>query len=1521
MYRYEILDIPFVWRRLPVMALLAISFLILISGRAVAQTTNSTATLSWSAPGDNGLIGSAVRYDLRYTTSSLSEANWSTAAIVTSLPAPKSPGGRDTVVVTGLTPGTTYYFGLKTGDKFSNWSELSNVISRTTTGGSVDSLVSLFLDSLRCDFSGESDSLRIRYRTGSMAGPDSVILAMTTDGTLPTAASTDRIARAYATLRTDTLRIVRTVVESDTVIIGGWVQLGASLSIPKYDTVILVQPPPSPVVSLVIDSLRSDFSSENDSLRVRYVTGAELFPDSVIMALTTNGSLPTATSADRWARAYSASRTDTSRIVRTIIESDTAIVGIWVKDAGQLSAPRYDTVVLIQPTTAPVASLFIDSLRCDFSGESDSLRIRYQTGAQTFPDSVILAITTDGTLPTTTSPDRSARVYAASRTDTSRIVRTIVESDTIIVAAWVKDAGVLSTPRYDTVILNQPTTAPVLSLFIDSLRCDFSGENDSLRIRYQSGTQTFPDSVILAITTNGALPTASSADRIARPYVALRIDTLRIVRTIVESDTLIVGAWVKDAGVLSTPRYDTLIVIQPSLAPLATLSIDSIRYDFSGESDSIRFRYQTSAQTWPESVVVAISLDGSLPAPTSADRWARPYSPGATGSFFAVKSIVEPASVIVGAWVRSAGLYSAPLFDTIAFGQPLPHPLMALFVDSIHCDYDGESDSIRIRYQTDSQTANDSVVIAVTYDGSMPNQTSAERASRAFGSLQTDSLMWLRTLTEPATVIVGGWVRVGGNWSYGLFDTLVLHQPPPDPLATLVIDSLHSDFSGESDSVRIRFTSGTQEWPDSVIVAISVDGSLPAVNGADRRALLFTPATGDTLHLVCQALETDTVIAAGWVRDGNSWSTPTFDTVILSQPQPAPLAWVSIDSVNYDYSGESDSLRLVYQTGTQNWPDSVILALSVGTGLPTLNSTSRWARPYTGAQVSSLFVSDLIDEPTIVVVGGWVRSGNQVSTPVYDTISLEPPLTFSGVAASNIGQNSATIVWSTNLIATSQVLYGVDVLYGQSTARDANRVHSHVVDLYGLSAGTTYHFQVSSDPGNGPVRSADFSFTTSFSTGTQLVITNDDTTGVTDSSATIVWATSPEGSSQVQYGATVDYTRTTPMNQSLTTQHTVLLDGLSPRTLYHYRVVSTDASGNRVAGVDRTFKTPRSRQTNISRHKGVRAAGSSPGYLPEVVNDSVIDPYGDLMTTWRSSEEHNQPQWVEVELGNDAIVTKVIVYWAYDALDQTWMTPQQYSIQKWNGADYQEIAGLTGAPVEQATVTGFPDSVRTSKIRIYQPRGMGPIHHTSTLWITELEVYGAPGSVDTLILNVESPGQFIVTQPVLQIENLLTLAPGTLLAGSPESPQENLYFFEIAADSAMSIPVVISAGIPQEVGTSTRWKVPEPLETNTRYFWRASANHSVYTTVQSFFIVSETHPYPNPYRPDQGDRLTFTGLHAGSNLIILSISGELIKRWTGNTGAEITWDGLNEAGLPVASGTYLWYEENSKTKGKLIVIR
>ena len=107
-----------------------------VSNLAVSSAGLIRATLTWAATGDDGSSGTARTYDVRYSTSPITdEATWAAATHASAEPRPLPAGAGESFRVNGLAEGTTYYFAMKVRDGVGNESGLSNVATATTATG------------------------------------------------------------------------------------------------------------------------------------------------------------------------------------------------------------------------------------------------------------------------------------------------------------------------------------------------------------------------------------------------------------------------------------------------------------------------------------------------------------------------------------------------------------------------------------------------------------------------------------------------------------------------------------------------------------------------------------------------------------------------------------------------------------------------------------------------------------------------------------------------------------------------------------------------------------------------------------------------------------------------------------------------------------------------------------------------------------------------------------------------------------------------------------------------------------------------------------------------------------------------------------------------------------------------------------------------------------------------------------------------------------------------------------------
>ncbi len=86
----------------------------------------TTIKIQWSAPGDNGDIGTCDHYEIRYSNAPITETSWNSASLFNGPPTPSAAGAIQFCNVTGLNYATIYYFAVKAYDENGNVNEISN---------------------------------------------------------------------------------------------------------------------------------------------------------------------------------------------------------------------------------------------------------------------------------------------------------------------------------------------------------------------------------------------------------------------------------------------------------------------------------------------------------------------------------------------------------------------------------------------------------------------------------------------------------------------------------------------------------------------------------------------------------------------------------------------------------------------------------------------------------------------------------------------------------------------------------------------------------------------------------------------------------------------------------------------------------------------------------------------------------------------------------------------------------------------------------------------------------------------------------------------------------------------------------------------------------------------------------------------------------------------------------------------------------------------------------------------------
>jgi hypothetical protein len=266
-------------------------------------------------------------------------------------------------------------------------------------------------------------------------------------------------------------------------------------------------------------------------------------------------------------------------------------------------------------------------------------------------------------------------------------------------------------------------------------------------------------------------------------------------------------------------------------------------------------------------------------------------------------------------------------------------------------------------------------------------------------------------------------------------------------------------------------------------------------------AVSCSPTSGSTF-----ALGVTTVICTTTDKFGNS-SHSSFSVTV--QDTTAPSVALTAPSNGATVSGSSVTL-------TANASDTTAVASVQFEVDGTDIGSAITASPYTTTW-NSKSVSD--GSHTLYAVAD-STSGNYATSSVRISVRNNPPV-ITSISSGSPTPYSATITWTTDEPATSQVNHGTTTAYGTASS-SAALVTSHSIALTGLTASIPYHFQVESVDGQGnTATSSDQTFTTPADTHAPSVSISAPANGATVSGSSVTLTASASDTTavaSVQFG-------------------------------------------------------------------------------------------------------------------------------------------------------------------------------------------------------------------------------------------------------------------------------------------------------------------------------------------------------------------------------------------------------------------
>ncbi|MCP4604586.1 MAG: fibro-slime domain-containing protein, partial [Proteobacteria bacterium] len=137
-----------------------------ISDLELVDLTASTATISWTAPGDDGMVGQAAIYQIKVSESRINRSNWDEATDVENTLVPSPVGTKESYVIAGLKGKTKYYFAVRALDSSENRGGVSNNV----WGRTIDAIPPSTIINLKADPYNPTNALPMELNVDDASG-------------------------------------------------------------------------------------------------------------------------------------------------------------------------------------------------------------------------------------------------------------------------------------------------------------------------------------------------------------------------------------------------------------------------------------------------------------------------------------------------------------------------------------------------------------------------------------------------------------------------------------------------------------------------------------------------------------------------------------------------------------------------------------------------------------------------------------------------------------------------------------------------------------------------------------------------------------------------------------------------------------------------------------------------------------------------------------------------------------------------------------------------------------------------------------------------------------------------------------------------------------------------------------------------------------------------------------------------------------------------------------------------------
>lgn len=362
-------------------------------------------------------------------------------------------------------------------------------------------------------------------------------------------------------------------------------------------------------------------------------------------------------------------------------------------------------------------------------------------------------------------------------------------------------------------------------------------------------------------------------------------------------------------------------------------------------------------------------------------------------------------------------------------------------------------------------------------------------------------------------------------------------------------------------------TSPTHTWTDSGSIwgptesdCVPFDGSGGSCTSAGNTLALAASSDGNSLYLHVRSYN-----YAG-ANNGSQDIGPYYvDQVAPNSPAPV---WDGAGPTEISWTNQVQGYAGSWTAVDDDLSGFLKYQYAIGT-TPGGSDTVSWTDDGAITNINNAGVTLQNGQTYYLSVRAVDVAGNTGAMATSDGLTVDTQAAVPSDIIDLPSRTSATISWTTNEPATTQLEWGATDAYGNLTSESSEYATDHEVTLTGLNENTTYYYRIrGKDRADNVTTGEGKTFTTTQVEST--LITNTASEVLSTTSVRITWTTNHAATSRVRYGLTTAYGLEVS-SDSLTTSHSLTLTNLAAGATYHYEVLSVGNTSTNDA--DATFAT------------------------------------------------------------------------------------------------------------------------------------------------------------------------------------------------------------------------------------------------------------------------------------------------------------------------------------------------------------